>query len=90
MNRICRKINPYRCKVCNQDMLFFMTKHNTLIDYKALIERSEDASTLKKYLILKDVQYIKCITCNKIYLIDWSNHIPVPLTDKSHLTKFGV
>ena len=90
MKRLCKKINPYRCKVCNQDMLFFVTSRNTLIDYKALIEHSDDVLMLKKYLMLKDVQYIKCITCNKSYIIDWSKHIPVPLTDKTHLSKFGV
>ena len=35
---VCKKIIPYRCEKCGQEMLFFYTDNGMLIDYKTLFE----------------------------------------------------
>ena len=88
---MCEKITPYRCPICNQDMLFFVTSNNTLIDYKGLAERSPNGIySLRQYLENKRIKFIKCLVCNKVSIIDWSNTYPKPLLDKEVLEKFGV
>ena len=36
MEIICKRLKPYICQKCGQEMLFFYTKNGTLIDYKTL------------------------------------------------------
>ena len=91
MNEMCRIVPHYRCPKCGQDMLFFVTKRQTLIDYKGLIpQNTRMLPDVKNYLEDKNVRCFKCLSCNHLYIIDWSDHFPKPLTDKSQLAKFGV
>ncbi len=90
MKLLCKVMTPYRCQYCNQDMLFFTTKNNILIDYKGcFVNKVMSSYELKKYLENKRVRYLKCIACGKISIIDWSNPYPVQLKDKNILKKFG-
>lgn len=91
MKEMCKKLTPYKCKQCGQDMLFFTTKSNMLIDYKGLFDRSVyGLEDITKYLENRHIRFIKCIVCNKTYVIDWTNGYPVPLLDKEEIKKFGV
>lgn len=91
MKEMCRIITPYRCKECGQDMVFFLTNNNTLLDYKGLIvDQANSLYDLRRYLESKSIRFMKCLACNKTYIIDWTNEYPVQLTDKSVLNKFGV
>ena len=91
MNEICKIVPYYRCPKCGQEMLFFTTRKHTLIDYKGLmLQNSRTLPDIKEYLGDKDIKYFKCLGCNQLYIIDWSNHFPKPLTQKSELAKFGV
>ena len=90
MKELCNIITPYKCKQCGQDMLFFVTANNTLIDYKALISKGYSINDIKHLLETKNIRFIKCISCNKSYIIDWTNTYPVQLLDKNSLKKFGV
>ena len=88
---MCVKIDPYKCPICNQDMLFFITSNNVLIDYKGLMDRSVNGIySIRKYLGERHTKFIKCLACNKTSIIDWSDTYPVPLTNKEELKKFGV
>ena len=78
---ICRYITPYICDVCSQDTLFFITKNNVLIDYKSIINKGLNRYSLIKYLQDKNIKYIKCINCNKTYIIDWRTGYPKQLLD---------
>jgi hypothetical protein len=85
---MCRYITPYVCPVCGNELLFFTTSNNKLIDYKGLMSDHCNLSQLKSRLYYKNIRHIKCITCNKVYVIDWSNGYPTPLYDKSILNNF--
>lgn len=88
---MCTKITPYRCEKCGQEMLFFYTNNGLLIDYKQLFEKERmTAQQIIEYLQYRKVQYIKCITCNKLYIIDWRRHFPTPLLDTECLKDFGI
>ena len=90
METLCTLIKPYKCPNCNKDTLFFYTSNNTLIDYKMLFCNEKMSSyEIKKFLEYKKVRFLKCIACNKLYIIDWRDGFPIPLTDKSCLTDFG-
>lgn len=88
---MCTKLKPYKCQKCGHEMLFFYTSNGVLIDYKQLFEKDRmTVQQLIDYLQYKKVMYFKCITCNKLYIIDWTKHFPVPLLDISCLKDFGI
>ena len=90
MIEVCRKIIPYKCDKCGQEMLFFYSDNGMLIDYKALFKKWYNLYDINKYLQYKNIKYFKCITCNKLYIIDWRDGYPKPLYDTECLTDFGV
>ena len=83
-------ISPYKCKLCGQDMLFFVTASNTLIDYKAFILQARSLEETKMYLEKRNIRYIKCVCCDKYFIIDWSNGWPEQLLDRNILNTFGI
>lgn len=90
MNLMCKRITPYVCKQCNQETLFFSTKNNMLIDYKSLMKKGLNRYSLIKYLQDKNIKYIKCINCNKEYIIDWTDGYPTQLLDINIIKDFGI
>lgn len=89
MQELCKFITPYNCKICNNP-LYFLSNDNILIDYKYQMNISKSSYELKNYLSNRKVKYIKCIICNKLFIIDWSNVWPEQLIDRNMLNKFGV
>ena len=83
-------IHPYRCKVCKQDMLFFTNNKGTIFDYKEFLNQRKTLPEMKRYLEKRDIKYLKCICCDKLYIIDWSKGWPEQITDRTILEKFGV
>ena len=90
MVEVCKKIIPYKCDKCGQEMLFFYTDNGMLIDYKTLFDNGDNLYDIKKYIQYKNVKYLKCITCNKLYIIDWRDGYPKPLYDTKCLSDFGI
>lgn len=89
-NLLYRRINPYKCKVCGQEMLFFETKHKTLIDYKPFLDNAFTLSEMKHAIETRKIKYIRCICCGRSFIIDWTNGWPEQLTDREALKKFGL
>ena len=83
-------IHPYRCPICNEDLLFFTTKTNKIIDYKHILSNANTLSDTITFLGSRNIKHFKCIKCNKEFIIDWSKGWPEPLTDREALKKFGV
>lgn len=90
MEEMCTYITPYKCKICGGELLFFETDRHTLIDYKYLFMRSDSKDTLINRLRNKHIKFIKCLQCNRSYIIDWTNGYPQQLMNKKALTKFGI
>ena len=90
MKEMCTVLTPYKCEKCRQEMIFFTTNGNILIDYKKLFEKQMTKDQIREFLAKKGVKYIKCIGCNSLYIIDWTKGFPYQLMDKSLLDKFGV
>lgn len=87
---MCRIMHPYTCPSCGNDMLFFTrARNNMIIDYKNLLKTRNDNDDIKDYLSKKDVEYLKCITCKKTYIIDWTSGYARPLFYKDTLKQFG-
>ncbi len=85
-----RLITPYKCKICGQDMLFFTNNRGTVIDYKEFLNRGNTLAEMKQYLEKRNIKYIKCICCDKLFIIDWSKGWPEQVTDINILRQFGV
>ena len=86
---MCRIVYPYTCPVCGNNMLFFTrNRTNTVIDYKQVMQTHNDDS-IKDYLAGKDVEYLKCMVCKKLFIIDWTSGIARPLKYKNILKRFG-
>jgi hypothetical protein len=87
---MCKLNNPCTCKECGNNMLFFLTDRNTLIDYSRLFSNGATSPKIYRELQKVNVRFIKCLVCNKCYLIDWSEKFPKQLIDRKTLNKFGV
>jgi len=83
-------IHPYRCKNCGQDMLFFTTNSGTVIDYKEFFNRGNTLSEMKRYLERRNIGFLKCLCCNKLYIIDWTDDWPQQVIDKKVPREFGI
>lgn len=90
LKEMCSYVTPYRCSKCGEDVLFFVTSDNHLIDYKVMLDRGYSIYQLKEYLAERRVKFIKCLSCGQSFIIDWSNGFPVQLLDKNILKEFGV
>lgn len=87
---MCRILHPYTCPACGNDMLFFTrARNNSVIDYKNIMHAKKDNNEIMNYLASKDIEYLKCIICKKIYIIDWSAGYARPLLYKDTLKQFG-
>lgn len=90
MKLLYKLLTPYRCKICGEDMLFFQTARNTLIDYKPFLDNALSIYDLRDFLESKHVKYLRCLHCNKSFIIDWSEGWPQQLIDPSKLKDFGI
>lgn len=89
LKEMCRIMHPYTCPACGNDMLFFTrTRNNMIIDYKNLMQSKSD-NDIMDYLGEKNVEYLKCVACKKMYIIDWSHGYARPLRDRDTLKRFG-
>jgi hypothetical protein len=87
---MCRIMHPYTCPACGNHMLFFTrARNNNVIDYKNLMDNMSDNDKMMDYLSEKDVEYLKCIMCKKMYIIDWTKGYARPLLYKDTLIQFG-
>lgn len=89
MKEMCKVIEPYICKECGNELLFFVT-NNGLIDYKKILSKYKTFGDLYNFLQNKNIKYLKCLVCNKMYIIDWGQHFPQQLIDKDSINKFRV
>jgi len=89
MVNMVKLLRPYRCTNCSQDMLFFVTKRGTLINYRELAEK-RTLNELKECLYKSNIVAMKCMVCSKTYTIDWRDKWPKPLVDEGELSRFGV
>ena len=83
-------IHPYRCKNCGQDMLFFTTSNDTVIDYKEFLNRGNTLSEMKRYLERRNIRFLKCLCCNKLYIIDWTDDWPQQVMYRNVPKQFGL
>lgn len=90
LKEMCRIIYPYTCPACGNDMLFFTRlSSNMIIDYKNLMDSNKDNNEIMDYLGEKNVEYLKCVACKKMYIIDWCKGYARPLLDRDVLRRFG-
>lgn len=86
---MCRIMHPYTCPSCGSDMLFFTRNRNIgVIDYKHLIDTKSN-DEIMDYLAEKNIEYLKCTICKKMFIIDWTHGYARPLLHKDILKKFG-
>ena len=87
---MCRIMHPYTCPGCGNDMLFFTrSRNNNIIDYKSLIDEKSNNDEIINYLQDKNIEYLKCVVCKKIFIIDWTHDYARPLRDRDVLKRFG-
>ena len=90
MKEMCILRKPYCCKKCGQDTLYFITSNRMLISYSDLMKNASMLSDVKKRLYYRQVKYLKCLNCNKEFIIDWRRGYPIQLLDREALKEFGV
>jgi hypothetical protein len=91
MNEMCKYRRPYTCKECGQEMLFFPTKNNTIIDYKRLLLKNcNTLRDVKHALESGGVKRIKCVVCGKYYIMDWTNGLPEQFIDPEVCANLGI
>ena len=89
MTEMCKTREPYRCACCGEEMLFFVSDTNRLIDYKKLfLQYGINSTQFKTHLYRRYIRYLKCLCCNRYFIIDWTTGYPTQLLDKEKLDKF--
>lgn len=83
-------IKPYQCKVCGKELLMFQTRGNRLMDYKIFLAQARSREEMISILRSHHIKFLRCISCEKSYLIDWTTGWPTQLLDFSKLSSFGV
>jgi len=83
-------LTPYKCKLCGQEMLFFVTQEGILIDYKEFINNMASLQEMIDMLTHRRVRFLKCLCCDKMFIIDWSHGWPQQLLDIRKLQDFGM
>ena len=90
LKEMCRIVYPYTCPVCGNHMLFFTrARNNGMIDYKNLIDEKANNDEIIEYLQDKNIEYLKCVICKKMFIIDWTHEYARPLRDRNILKQFG-
>lgn len=92
---MCRLIKPYICPICNKETLFFTNKNGYLLDYRSMLVNNQGRikitmNELINNLEQENVKYIKCINCNREFIIDWRKHWPTILNEYKQLNQFGI
>lgn len=87
---MCKIDYPCKCRVCGQEMLFFVMRDKSLVDYVTLFNKYHTSSEIYRFLAKNNVSHIKCLVCDKEFIIDWSAKFPKQLVDKDELDKFRV
>lgn len=73
---------PYKCIKCGQELVFLKNRNGMLIDYKRLIYKNANtAIEVKNYLKDKHITGMKCLNCQKTFIIDWTHGLPQQLDD---------
>lgn len=89
MVEMCYKLTPYICSICG-DNLYFIDKRNKFIDYKMVYDSTTGSKGLMDAVAEKDIKRLKCNTCNKYFIIDWSTKYPLQLLNETVLKDFEV
>lgn len=90
MKEMCILRKPYQCQKCGQETLYFVTNNRMLISYSDLMKNAGMLPDVKNRLYNRRVKYLKCLNCNKEFIIDWRNGYPLQLLDREALKEFGV
>ena len=88
MKDLCKTIKPYICPKCGNDSLFFITYKGNLLSYKNMMINGSDIYDIKALISINRVSYIKCLSCNKVFLMDWTKGFPIGWFDKDALSRF--
>lgn len=70
------------CSICHNDRCVELyDARNKPIRYTILLDKLEEQPEYKSKINLLDLSYFKCIRCNHIFKLDWSNNkrVPVPM-----------
>ena len=81
-------LEPYICGVCGEPELAFITCDNSYIKYRDLIKRGLTSDELISILNEAKANYIKCMNCDRIVLIDYSNSWPIQTLDPKIYDKY--
>ena len=88
--RLYHLIEPYRCQICHQGDLLFMTNHRAYIPYRQFIEGGVELNTLKEILSTRHIKFFQCDHCKRVFVIDWTKGWPTAVIDPMILHEFGV
>ena len=90
MQELCTVGTPYKCKICGEEMLFFVTSNpRYIMDYKYLFFKFQTSGKIYDILSKNEIRYIKCLGCGNKHLIDWSKKFPEQLVDTNSINKFN-
>ena len=60
------------------------------MDYKKFFMSGISSEELMIKIASEGVRFIKCLCCDKLYVMDWTKKWPLQLLDISILGRFGV
>lgn len=88
--RLYHLIEPYKCQICHQGDLEFITDHRVCIPYRQFIDKAIDLNTTKDLLSERHIKFFRCNHCKRIFVIDWTKGWPEAVIDLMILHEFGV
>lgn len=90
MIKIFSKIRPDKCMECNTERsIEIFDIFNKPINFSYLIDLTESKNIdINEKFNNRQLSYMQCRRCGKVYCIDWRNDIPTPIRAFWYLDQF--
>lgn len=75
---VVRRIYPSECPNCGKNTINIYDKFGRMINY-SLLAKYNTVDQIYDKIIKSDLKYMKCSSCNKDFILDWTrSKIPYP------------
>lgn len=73
------------CYNCGKDELALVDSYKNRYPMNRLLKNKKE---LDKIMNARELMYIRCLSCGQVYIINWEDGVPSPMSTKMDYDKF--